>query len=195
MTENEQRNIILNNLEDLAIDTILVDKEVPIPYKHIYLPTSPPKLEIWSFKQDIVFYKKLFDKSIKQKGTTINYDDTALIDVIIEKDSSQNSHHLGLPLVIIETKKKQPTTHELLTYSQKSQMIKSIFPYCKYVFLIFNKIAPRTYRHGINFDLIRSISDINNQQQINEFKKDISNLLNEVVKNWVNISEPYRIRN
>src|SRR5260221_2291649 len=151
MKETEIRDKLIDKLKDLVSEPYLIETEVPIPYKHIYIPTEERnKLEIWCFKQDIVIYKKLFDKTVKQSESKITKGKETIVDIILEKDSGQNSHHLGLPFVILELKKHQPNTHEILTYSQKAEMIKTIFPYCQFLFLIYGGIAARTYRHGIN---------------------------------------------
>jgi len=168
MNETEIRDKLIEKLKDIVSDPYLIETEVPIPYKHIYIPTGEKtKLEIWCFKQDIVIYKKLFDKTVKQSESKITKGTETIVDVILEKDSGQNSHHLGLPFVILELKKNQPNTHEILTYSQKAEMIKTIFPYCQFLFLIYGDIAARTYRHGINFDEIISLKNINDKNEIN----------------------------
>ncbi|NWF89439.1 MAG: hypothetical protein HXY50_08245 [Ignavibacteriaceae bacterium] len=167
-------------MQEFNSEQLLIDKEVPIPYKHIYLPNEKHKLEIWCFKQDIVIYEKLFDKIIGYRDAKISANGNELINVVLEKDNAQNSHHVGLPYVIIETKYKQPNTHEILTYSQKVQMIKTIFPYCRFVFLIFGSVSARTYRHGLYFDRIVNIINIDDEVEVNNFIQLVKELLNEV---------------
>ena len=172
MKEIELRDLLITKLDGIVKTPYLLDSEVPIPYKHIYLPSKHiSKLEVWCFKQDISIYKILFDKTVKQKESKIVKNNEPLIDVIL--DSGQNSHHVGMPFVIIELKKSQPNTHEILTYSQKAEMIKTIFPYCQFLFLILGNISARTYRHGINFDEIISLKDPNNKKEIDNLKKII----------------------
>jgi len=179
MKESELRDILLKKLSGVVNEPYHIDTEVPVPYKHIYIPVSQlgtpdkVKLELWCFKQDIAIYKILFDKSVKQKESKITKNETEIVDVVLEKDSGQNSHHVGLPFVIIELKKEQPNTHEILTYSQKAEMIKTSFPYCRFLFLIFGKISARTYRHGIHFDEIISIKDIHDEGEIENLKEII----------------------
>ena len=180
MNEADLRNILLEKMQSFNSSTLLIDKEVPIPYKHIYLPNKNHKLEIWCFKQDIVIYEKLFDKNVKYRDAKILANGVELVNIVLEKDSAQNSHHVGLPYVIIETKHNQPNTHEILTYSQKVQMIKTIFPYCRFVFLIFGNISPRTYRHGLYFDKIVNIKNVYDEVEINAFIKLVKELLKEV---------------
>lgn len=171
MTETELRDYLINQLDNLVEHPYLIETEVPVPYKHIYIPTeNNTKLELWCFKQDITIHKILFDKSVKQKESRITKNGDTLIEVILEKDSGQNSHHAGLPFVILELKKGQPNTHEILTYSQKAEMIKTIFPYCQFLFLILGNISARTYRHGINFDEIISLKDPYNPDEIEVLK-------------------------
>ncbi len=174
MTENELRDILIEKLNNVVDAPYLIDTEVPIPYKHIYIPTDGlTKLELWCFKQDITIYKVLFDKTVKQKESKITKDNDTLIEVVLEKDSGQNSHHAGLPFVILELKKGQPNTHEILTYSQKAEMIKTIFPYCQFLFLILGDVSARTYRHGINFDEVISLKDPNDKAEIEILKKTL----------------------
>ncbi len=180
MNESELRDALLNKMQEFNSEKLLIDKEVPIPYKHIYLPNENHKLEIWCFKQDIVIYEKLFDKNIRYRDAKISANGIELINIVLEKDNAQNSHHVGLPYIIIETKYKQPNTHEILTYSQKVQMIKTIFPYCRFVFLIFGNISPRTYRHGLYFDKIMNINNIDDEVEINNFIQVVKDLIEEV---------------
>lgn len=175
MTENELRDILIEKLKGIVKSPYLIDTEVPVPYKHIYIPTDGlTKLELWCFKQDITIYKILFDKTVKQKDSKITKDNNTLIEVVLEKDSGQNSHHAGLPFVILELKKGQPNTHEILTYSQKAEMIKTIFPYCQFLFLILGDVSARTYRHGINFDEVISLKDPNNITEIENLKRTLT---------------------
>lgn len=171
MNETELRDILIKKLKGIVKQPFLIDTEVPVPYKHIYIPTDDKtKLELWCFKQDITIYKILFDKTVKQKDSKITKDGDTLIDIVLEKDSGQNSHHAGLPFVILELKKGQPNTHEILTYSQKAEMIKTIFPYCQFLFLIQGNVSARTYRHGINFDEVISLQDLNDAEEIKNLK-------------------------
>lgn len=190
MTEIELRDNLILQLKDIVSEPYLIDTEVPIPYKHIYIPKNGlTKLEIWCFKQDITIYKSLFDKTVGQKESEITKNGEALIEVVLEKDSGQNSHHAGLPFVILELKKGQPNTHEILTYSQKAEMIKTIFPYCQFLFLILGKISARTYRHGINFDEVISLEDANNQDEIEGLKKTLLRHFEIATKNLEKLTE------
>lgn len=174
MNETELRDILISKLKGIAKQPFLIDTEVPVPYKHIYIPTDDKtKLELWCFKQDITIYKILFDKTVRQKDSKITKEGATLIDIILEKDSGQNSHHAGLPFVILELKKRQPNTHEILTYSQKAEMIKTIFPYCQFLFLIQGDVSARTYRHGINFDAVISLQDVNDDEEIKNLKETV----------------------
>lgn len=187
-TESELRQKLLDKLALTIPNTYNIDKEVPIPYKHIYLPTKPPQLEIWGFKQDIAIFKTLFPKDVERKGSKVTWKQTDILNVIVRKDTSQHSHDFGLPFVIIETKKKQPTTDVILAYSKKAEMIKSIFPYCKYIFLIFGHIAPRTYRNDSAFDLITSLH-LSNKGEVDNFIQQVKALLRQAEKEWKLLEE------
>jgi len=180
--EKDLRNKLFEKIKDISSD-YECDTEVPIPYKHIYLPKDNKNiLEIWCFKQDIVFYKKLFGKEVKYKECKIQYGDKQFVEVVLEKDNAQNTKDVGIPFVIIEVKSKQPNSHEILTYSKKFEMIKTIFPFCKFIFLQFEKISPRTFRHGVNFDYITNLSSDFDEEELKKFKNKIKELLNESEK-------------
>ena len=190
LTETQLRDGLKEHLKGMVKPPYFLDTEVPIPYKHIYIPTDgKTKLELWCFKQDITIFKVLFDKSVKQKESKISKDNETLIDVILEKDSAQNSHPVGLPFVILELKKEQPNTHEILTYSQKAEMIKTIFPYCQFLFLIQGNVSARTYRHGINFDEIISLKDINNKEEIKNLKATLKKHFDIATKKLSQLTE------
>lgn len=185
-TENQNRDYLLDQLRQKIVfenQSILIDKEVPIPYKHIYIPNpTQTTLEIWCFKQDICIYQKLFDKQIGYKDAVFISKKNRELDIInikLEKDSSQNSHPVGLPYVIIETKMgKNINTHELLAYSEKVQMIKTIFPFSRFMMLFFGEPPTRAYRYGLNFDEIQHINDLN-EESINGISKSILKLFEE----------------
>ena len=171
LSEEQLRDRLLDLLKDIVKPPYKIGHEIPIPYKHIYIPTNNNiKLELWCFAQDITIYQTLFDRSVKHKEAKITKNNQTIIEVILEKDRGQNLRDVGLPFVILELKKEQPNTHEILTYSQKAEMIKTIFPYCQFLFLIQGDISARTYRHGINFDEIISLKDINNENEIKNLK-------------------------
>lgn len=58
-------------------------------------------------------------------------------------------------------------------------MIKTIFPYCKFVFCVYERISPRTFRHGVNFDEIICINNIKSRTELSKFEKTIRRLLKE----------------
>lgn len=188
-TEKENRDYLIKELNkelnDLIKQGLMLEAEVPVPYKHIYLPTEIIKtLEIWCFKQDICLFSELFQKDIKYRDASIvniKSHDEELLKIKLEKDSSQNSHHVGMPYVIIETKMGgNINTHELLAYSEKVQMIKTIFPYTQYTLLFFGKPPSRVYRHGVNFDRIDYIDDLSDDSI-----KKISIILKKLYNNSI----------
>jgi hypothetical protein len=178
-SEKELQNALLKSL--LRLPCIVgkqIETEVPIPYKHIYIPATlsvpSPTIEVWCFKQDIAIYDILYDKKVTYNGAKITFKMQDVLDVTLEKDSAQNTKHIGLPYVIIETKKGQPITDTLLAYSKKAEMIKTIFPYCKYLLVVFGKISPRTYRHGLNFD---GIYEINTSKDLVRFGSIVCSMI------------------
>lgn len=67
------------------------------------------------------------------------------------------------PRIIIEAKYKSITTHDAITYSQKSQAHKFVHPYLRYGILIGHRkhfpLPGRLFRHGLNFDFMQSWID------------------------------------
>jgi len=162
--EKENRDYIFNKLKDnveiteVAEQKCLVGTEIPVPYKHIYIPIRN-SLEIWCFKQDICVYQKLFDKSVDSKNLDISSKNESIIKVTIEKNSEKEKD-VGMPFVIIETKMADAQTDALLAASEKIKMVNSIFPYCKTFLLIFGSPHPRVFKHCSGFDEILFILDM-----------------------------------
>ncbi len=191
-TENQNRDYLLQKIVEKKLfsdSLILIDKEVPVPYKHIYIPNNPQTtLEIWCFKQDICVYQELIKKNVGYKDAIFvsKHDrDQDIINIKLEKDSSQKSHPVGLPYVIIETKMgKNINTHELLAYSEKVQMIKTIFPFSRFMMLFFGEPPTRAYRHGLYFDEIEYINNFDDES-INNICKVIKDLYKNAIHDIV----------
>jgi hypothetical protein len=64
------------------------------------------------------------------------------------------------PRIIIEGKLSKITTHDAITYSQKSETHKNVHPYLRYGILIGKRrhypLPGRLFRHGQNFDFMIS---------------------------------------
>jgi hypothetical protein len=175
VTEEDIREKLLSYCKKIK-SAYQVDKEVSVTYKHIYVKGKKETiLEIWCFKQDIAFYTPLFDRTIPYKEAAITFKHESLMRIKLEKDSAQHISHVGMPFLIIEVKAKQPNTHILLAYNQKVELIKSIFPYCKFMLCISGEISQRSHRHCLNFDKIVSIKDIDNIPA--SFCEDIKELI------------------
>jgi hypothetical protein len=158
----------------------MIDKEVPVPYRHIYFPLRK-ELEICCFKQDICIYTKLLDKSIEYREAAITVGNEEILKVVLNKNAPKNGRDIGLPLVIIETKmSKNINTHELLAYSEKIRMIKIIFPYCKAYLLCFGNFKRSVYRHGSAFDESFNLENFDDEQCDYVIKK-ISDNFNDAV--------------
>jgi len=87
--------------------------------------------------------------------------------------------------VIIETKMgKNINTHELLAYSEKVQMIKTIFPFSRFMMLFFGEPPTRAYRHGLYFDEIEYINNFDDES-INNICKVIKDLYKNAIHDIV----------
>jgi len=168
--ENENRDYFFNILiqndsikEMCAKNNFMIDKEVPVPYRHLYFPYRK-ELEIFCFKQDICIYSKLFGKSISHKEAKITVGEEGILTVVLNKNAKNNVCDIGIPLVIIETKmSKNIHTHNLIAYSEKTGMVKTIFPYCKIYLLCFGDYRKNAHRHCSEFDEILNPEIINDK--------------------------------
>jgi len=172
--ENKNRNYLFDKLKDnaeIADMKCLVGKEIPVPYKNIYIPVRNT-LEIWCSKQDICIYKKLFDKTVDFKNIAVTTDDKPFLKV--ELEGAVNGEDIGMPFVIIETKMLNTNTHELLASSEKTKMIKSIFPYCKSFLLVFGfSPPPGIYKLCSGFDEILFLDNLDGEMFEHSIKKII----------------------
>jgi hypothetical protein len=165
--EPENRDYLLKKIKDkieteIAKYDCFVDKEIPVPYKHIYIPVRN-SLEIWCFKQDICIYSKLFDKTTETKRLTINSSGESILNIHLEKNASKDKD-VGMPFVIVETKMADVKTEDILATSEKIKMIKSIFPYCKAYLLVFDSPRSSVYRLYSGFDEILFMTNLDDKQ-------------------------------
>lgn len=72
----------------------------------------------------------------------------------------ENKKQVWKPRVVIETKIKSITTHDAITYSQKSASHKYVHPYLRYGIFLGNRkhypLPGRLFRHGAHFDFMLS---------------------------------------
>jgi hypothetical protein len=184
--ETDNRDYVLEKIQEKYKDEYSIGKEIPVPYRQIYIPKDEnAELEIWCFKQDICIYKTLYEKSVKTREVSIIYNDDKTIKIKLQNVNDNSD--VALPLLIIETKMAEKvTTHELLAYSEKVQMIKTLFPYCKYILLLFGKPPKRVYLHGLNFDRIIGIEELSDNE-LKHLHKIINDELFEVKESIGNI--------
>ncbi len=78
------------------------------------------------------------------------------------------------PRVVLETKINSVTTHDAITYSQKSAAHKFVHPYLRYGIFLgkYNKtyLPSRLVRHGLNFDFMISWADFDPNPNTAEMK-------------------------
>ena len=109
--EAENRDYLFNKLKDntvIAGHGCLIGKEIPVPYKNIYIPVRKA-LEIWCFKQDICVYQKLFDKTIDSKNLVMASCGETILNVELQGISKKED--VGMPFVTIEAKMANADTH------------------------------------------------------------------------------------
>ena len=176
--ETENRDYLFNKLKDntvIAGHGCLVGKEIPVPYKNIFIPVKKA-LEIWCFDQDICVYQKLFDKTIDSKNIVVASDKETILKV--ELQVKTKNEDIGMPFVAIETKMANADTDKLLASSEKIKMIKTIFPYCKGFLLVFGYPSPRFFRLCSGFDeilFLEKLDDKNCEPIINKIVEETEN--------------------
>jgi hypothetical protein len=152
--EDKNRDYLFDKLKDnkeISKLGCFIDKEIPVPYKNIYIPIKK-SLEIWCSKQDLCIYQNLFGRNIDTKKISISADKESIFQINVENHVKRKD--IGIPFVIVETKMSKATTHELIASSEKINMIKTMFPYCKNYLLVFGVVYPRVYRLCPAFDEI-----------------------------------------
>ena len=72
-----------------------------------------------------------------------------------------------VPRVIAEVKYESITTHDIIVYTEKSQLIRKVYPYVRYGLILggLNKIPGRVLRLGLNFDYILCVT-IENLEEV-----------------------------
>jgi hypothetical protein len=204
---------------------IYIGKEVPVPYRHIYrIVNDSLNLEIMCFDQDIAFFdffefseeklEKLNEiihinleiesnKNFKENIKPIN-DPKNKINSI----SKENNKFFVFPYITIETKMgggpDKPTTDSILVATKKVELIKSVFPHCKSMLLIFlpknSKIPQRVYRCGkpffdeilgleFSYENDRIKFEEGQGKSINVVKEKIEELIIESIENLQNLNK------
>ena len=104
-------------------------------------------------------------------------------DILVYEGDSEG---LWKPRVVIETKVGSVTTHDAITYSQKSASHKYIHPYLRYGIFIGHRdrypLPGRLFRHGAHFDFMISWQDY-------ESKDHEWDALTDVVKKEIDASQ------
>jgi len=83
-------------------------------------------------------------------------------DLMIVKKVKREKKEKELPLIIIEIKSGDFTTHDVLTYSTKSLKHKEIYPYIRYGLVVGgkNEIDNRFFTHNAGFDFAVAMKEI-----------------------------------
>ncbi|MCX7611739.1 MAG: hypothetical protein N2043_09160 [Ignavibacterium sp.] len=91
-------------------------------------------------------------------------------DLMIKKTENGKE----IPLVVIETKYKSLTTHDVILYSAKAQKHKEIYPHLRYGLIIggMDKIVRRFFVHNNGFDFAYALRNFN-KEDLNELSKII----------------------
>jgi hypothetical protein len=84
-------------------------------------------------------------------------------DLLVKKEK--------IPLVVIETKAKGFSTHDVLTYSTKALKHKEVYPYLRYGLVVGDAkiIQNRFFTHNIGFDFAIALVRNPNTEEIKKF--------------------------
>lgn len=187
MHEDEFQQALLNVLTG-QFDDFEVDTQVPVPYRHIYVGEGADLVqEVWCSKQDIAIYRSLISKEVPYNRAAICDQGVRLVNVKLEKDNAQNTKPVGMPFVIIELKPRQPDSHTLLAYAEKADMIRSVFPYCRFVFCQLGKISKRSFRHGHRFDDVISVDNPADTEEMAKFMGRIQGHLDVAMESFLRL--------
>ena len=105
--------------------------------------------------------------------------------LIIRKDNR-------LPLVVIETKYGDFSTHDVLTYSTKAQKHKEIYPYLRYGLVVGgrNKITNKFFVHNIGFDFAFALEEIDDNSL-----EELIEIVRQQINNAGSILDIFRNKN
>ena len=136
--------LVLSEYElEIALKTkILIDT--------VFHPRMPGKFyfHLSPTECDLVIYKRLWGRQTEMWSEIKK----RFLEIIEFYRFGKNE--IVMPIIIIETKNEDMTSHDLLLYSAKADKIKNIFPFVKY-FLVCNhttKLELTLARHGKYFD-------------------------------------------
>jgi hypothetical protein len=149
----ELTELLRDNLQnhDLEVDTRNILKDI------FYFTEKDKKyLQLGLFNQDVVIYdeNESLDIAGFDKLTGIKFHNIDL--------KTKRSGKLVVPKIILELKYIGVNTHTLITYSKISTDIKTIYPNCKYFFVMLykgNSSHNKLLRNGTSFDKILYFND------------------------------------
>lgn len=152
-----------------------------------FLKIIRPEIEELGYK--ISDQKKLpytnFCNKVDKNGNGINYSkgqNQYVTDILIYRETENKEI---IPLVVIEGKIKKHTTHDAITYSEKANAHKRIFPHLQYGFIVLDatesKFSPTRYfiHKQFDFEEIFPAKESSKEKQIrtenfvSELKKQI----------------------
>lgn len=121
-------------------------------------------------------------------------------DILIYRIIQCQDEDVIVPSVVIETKLGGTSTHDIMVYSQKALMHKSVYPYLRYGLLILKgeddgkaNLDKKFFVHNIGFDfalvLDKDIKDIGKLKQKVEEQIKVSETLQKILDKDVTINE------
>jgi hypothetical protein len=120
---------------------------------HSRLVSSDDHLQVIAGSRLLYAYEvRYYQDNNRPESVFMDYETDMLV--------TESANNRWKPRVVIETKLKQVTTHDAITYSQKATTHKQVHPYLRYGMLLGNRgnypLPGRLFRHGSHFDFMVS---------------------------------------
>ena len=171
MDENEFKNIVYNELK-----------------------RNLPKYMVE--KNESLLYKLFIDAQGKLSPS--NFDNPKRGQLAFQTDILIKRKSDKVPLVVIETKYRGFSTHNVLIYSTKALKHKEVYPYARYGFVIGGKseISKKFFIHNSGFDFAFAIRTMQNDLMQNDLKEliDIVRKQIEASKHMLDVLKDRKVR-
>ena len=115
------------------------------------------KKELDNNKYEVVCFERV-PYSVYINGYSDNKEDIELMKYEVDLLIKEKRDNYSIPRMIIESKYRKITTHDVITYSNKAKCHKNLYNGLRYGLMIGNSIeknvSSRIVNHGDNFDFI-----------------------------------------
>lgn len=120
------------------------------------------KKELDNNKYEVVCFEKI-PYSVNINSYTENNTDIDIMRYEVDLLIKEKKNNYSIPKLIIESKYRQITTHDTITYSNKAKAHKDLYSGLRYGLMIGNSnekgVSARIVNHGDNFDFVFIFQD------------------------------------